>query len=598
MNSKVLASVILAVVLAIDAGAFVALGVGTGGLSTVGPTNSNTEYQFSYALAGSYWGDGMSYHVDMASVNQSGIPMTTSLLAGYSSTPLTFDTVWYSGGDCGHTGQPVFVPSNGGGSGADYGYYMVSFGGATFSGTLDGQQFPPTDTLAISQNASGIVLYCGLTSQSGGNDFNYPNPSSGALTLFQHTLVLTGVYSESTLSIAFHAALTHCDGNTYNPSSGRGADCAAAVSTNACGSQGTGGCVGAANGNALQIVSTASTMVQSGYGTATVTNPGNIVSNGGTISVTVSTGYAGTTGWHVSLLCPGPRTVANGGCQGGTTDGRFANLTAPNDCSACSVSWPVPSDASQNVSTAGWNTWEVELYNGLLAIGYAPVTVNILPPSSPTTPPGPGVTFANNGKFVDPTASSTLTVTVYANVSSQSGPILGITLWVYYLLPSQAPVNEPACGASWVTTGCPAGYALGAAQLRSNGANGLIGTYSFGVDPPAGTTQIGVLAESFARGEQGSPITSFLVQITPASCNTNPNSPGCRTQSGLSLWTTAAPILLTVALVLVAVLAALWLPMAYAAVVGVLAGAGVVAVWVGDLYLGWFHQLVAFALLR
>ncbi len=572
------AGIIIGVALLLDVALFIGIGVGLGALATVNSGNSNTNYAFTYAESGQNWGDGLSYHVDMPSVNQSGDPMVTGVTSGYKSTQLTFQTIFYSHGDCGNTGQPVLAP----GVSGNYAYYIVSFGGGSFTGTLDGSSFAATTALAVSENSSGVVLACGLGIS--GND--YPNPQSltsdYAPLSFQHTLVLIGAYPAATLSITLEAQGTNCGGTS--PSSA-GAVCAAAQALYSA----NGGGVNGPSGSGFFLASVASTTVQSGAGTVTVTNPGNLAYNGGTVTAVVAAGYAGSQGWTVSMICPVPRTVADGGCAGGLPDSRFTPQHVNSDCAACPVTWTVPAGTSQSSSTLGWNTWELNLSNGLINEGYTPVTINIQPPTSPTTPTSPAVTFSNNGKFYYPTPGSTLTVTIYANASSQSGPIVGVTVWAYYLAAGQNPVNEPSCGSSWITTGCPGGTSLGAAQVQSNGANGLVGTYSFAVSPPAGTTQIGLLVESFASGQQGSPIVPLLIQVAPANCV--PGSPGCQSKTSVSTWTTIGPILLSLALVLAGILVAIAVTRIPVAV-RVLAGAAPVALvalfyWFG-VYSSWF----------
>jgi hypothetical protein len=578
---KNLIGAVLAVALVVDLALFFGIGFGVGALSTtlVNSGNANTNYQVTQVSVGNYWGDGLSWAVDMSTIASSGVPMTTSLLAGQSSTPLTFGFNEYSQGDCANSQKPVWAP----GVGADYGFYAISLGGQAFTGTLDGGIITSNSAgyYPVSVNNSVSPTWCALT--AGGGDYYTAGLGVSTTVYAQHTLVLSGIYPVSTLSISLVLFYTNCNGNSGSQS---GTACGApnlAVGTQ----------WGDPNGG-HQLTSTATTTVQSGHGTVTVTNPGNLVNNGGTVSIIVASGYAGPTQWTVSLLCPLPRTGSNGGCPGGQNDSRFAAQTVANNCAACTVTWPVPAGTSQASNVSGWNTWEVELYNGLFKEGYAPVTINILPPSSPSTPLSPSLTFSTSGTYYYPQAGDSLTIQVYANASSSSGPITSIMLWVYYLGAGGNPVNEPSCGSFWVTTGCPYGQTLGTAQVVSNGANGLVGTYPISaVTPPAGVTQIGVLAESFAAGQQGSPIVPYLIQITPHGCTTG--SPGCATKTGVSIWSTYGPILLSVAFILAGLVIAFWvpLPMLYRIIVVVLPVGLVIVLYVVGAYATWFSPGIA-----
>jgi hypothetical protein len=564
---------IVTIALIIDVTLFLGIGFSVGALAVTGQAQQGS-YSFQVANEGQNYGDGMSFNVQMINVNNTGNLPISSMLPGHESTEITFGVYLYSHGDCGNTAQPVWAP----GTGADYGYYTIQYlvGGSpyvftaevgntaqsgTYTGTTIGGNTAPELNANTTSSISGPA-FCIVNNGADAVSANLqtaqagPGQASQPAANFVDTMYLIGDYPLGDLVISFHSWVTFCDGGL----SGYYAVCNAASSALIQNDFFFNWDNAATGGTAL--VATATAPVQSAIGTVTVVNKGNLAYNNGKITVDVSTGYAGATAYEVSLLCPQPRTPANGGCTGGQNDSRFGSQQVPNNEQSYPVTWSVPAGTSQDVNQTGWNTWEVELYNGLFDQGFAPVTINIAQPNTPqgqNNPPAVGFTFSTNGTFYYPEVGNTLTLTVFANASNSnsSAAITGISLWVYYLPLSGNPVNEPQCGAQWVTSGCPYSEALSGSQLVQSGS-GMIGTFTFQVEPPRIGAMIGGLIESFNHGQQGSPILPFLIQITPTGCQ--PGMPGCPPNHfGLTFWEIAGPILLSLGIMLGAIWIALFL---------------------------------------
>lgn len=573
MKQWVMAALIAALVA--DLAIFGAVGFGLGALAITAPASTPGN---GYNMTPTSVGTGypvLTFEIPFVNVND-GTQLLTSILPNGDSTDIVFGTVIkYDLNGCGNfPGWPAW--DNGEISGSIVQYYTISFSQDNINFFIDGKSqttgfgnsYTFSDHFGVGYGGNDPYLtYC----INGG--WKAPGPSP----VDNNTLYLVGIYtSPITVTVSLTTQGNFCMSPQGQPNPLDGA-CQAAENAGAGGGNLN---YAVADEGMWSLTTTTTATYQSGYGSVKVLNPGDLAFNGGTISVSVSTGYGG---FQACLLIPQPRQ------GGGSCDPQFPTQTIPNGQTAYLVTWSVPKNASQNSTIAGWNTWEVQLTNEYFRVGYSPATIDIAPQYAPGLPV---VAFATNGTFYYPEVGDGVTLSIYANATNKSAAVTGISLWVYYQATGDNPTSEPACGAQWVTTNCPYATALAGSQLQLNGKN-AVGTYPFTVDPTAGMTEITVLAESFTSTQQGSPIVAFTIQITPHGCTIG--VPTCITKHGVSLWEMIGPLLISIALVLAGVILFFVVPVTWMRVLVVAVPvAGVLILYVFGIYTAWFAPGGAF----
>lgn len=541
---------------------FFGLGFGTGALAS-GPSacsNEPTCYTVTQGLEGSSWGQGFSFQVNILTVNQSNQPFVTSMLAGGESTSVTFGLNIYSTGDCGDTGRPTFDN----GVGADVATWSISLGGQAFAGAVDGTSFPSTTDYQFAETSTQLNGYCTIATATGGDYVTstwYQGGDSNALTnlLASHTLVLDGQYAPSTLSISMTITGTYCDGISGNIDNTACAEINPVITN-----------LDIFPNGAWTRTATTTTNELSGQATITRVGAGPYY-NGGTFSVDVTTGYGGASGYELE--------VQYGAARGGGLDSNFQTYTVPNEDAGATFTWNIPEGTGVNSTISGWNVFNPTLIASLQYIGSVQCVVDISPAYAPLTPV---MTFSNTGTFTQPQPGSIETVTASVTASATSGPVTSITLWAFYLTGSESASTLPACGSQWITAcqGSPM-------QLTESG-NTTTGTYAFTVDPIAGSSSMGFEVTGFTSEQQGSPTTTSLVNILPSSCS--PSQTGCgTTQFSASTWEVGGPIILSLIFILLGVLVAIYVPIAWIRVLAVvLPIALVIVLYALGTYTDWF----------
>jgi hypothetical protein len=557
-------SIAVLVVLVIDVALFFGIGFGTGGLAVASNPPNYTQNCWGSSSGGNPatgTAGAMDFCVNI--VGEPGTSPITSMLAGGSSTQIVFNLQLSTTDNCGGGSDPAWAP----GQGANYGYYVVQYlvDGApvAMTGTLNGGGFQAT-TLTIPENSTSILAWCWLVDGS--------NSISQTLTngqpVMQNTVVLQGLYAVGTISVSFFGQGTFCNGNT--------------AATNVCATIANAGPgfqqPDSPNGNFIaKPVTTAA--VYSGQASFTPTS--YALYNGGTLAVSVTTGYDGAAAYTLQVDCPQARSCAG---QPDTTFGTNP-VTVANDCNGCIISWKIPTNAAVNTSAgAAYNTWVIVLKASYINQQLTPVPIVISPLYQPGTP---SISFADKSGLVLPPIGDTVTITVTASPAQHSTNVTGISIWVVYLGTGQAPGQWPSCGSQWVTTGCPGGQAIVAPNLVLNGGSAT-GTYTFTVAPPTGFNEIGIEAISSTVTGQPSQPAFDLISIAPVTCQ--PGSPACPTMGQQSLWSIAGPILFSAAFVLAALLGMLYVPigMAVKVAVPVLVAGGFVALYYFGILGSWF----------
>jgi hypothetical protein len=549
---KNLVAIVLVVVLVADIGLFVGIGFATGGLSIVASPPTGAQYtQQPFCTS-----EGITcYAVNFTNVAQ-GAPLITSPEQGQQSSDLSFGVYDYiASGSCtpGNERQDAW---NGGAT--NYGtssYYVIHFS-QSVTGEVGGtEETGATWSFSVNSSVSqGVILaYCGWIKTLG-------NPQQAVYSTpglqFPETLWLVGPYPSLTVSVDFYSQGQYCDGNPVGGS--LGGACQAAVNNIAnLNNQMT-------DNGAWSGIASASAVYQSAG--ASFSFVGQPYENGGTLTVSVNTGYDDG-GYQLELICPSPRPC------GGAVDTEFTPnpVGVPDNHMGYQVSWHIPSNAAQNNSVGpSWNTWLVVLETKYVASQISLTTI-INPLYSPAQPV---IRWTTGSGDLYPAVGDTLNLEVWANSSQLSGPAVTLDLAVYYQVPGQAAYQAPGCGNGWVTS-CPYGTNV---TLSSN-----FYQFSFTVNPPVGDTLIGVTAISGARNGQASPADYAQIAVKPSNCQ--PGTSCDPTYSQITLWEIVGPILLSIAIIVASLLVALYVPVTYARVLIVAAAVGAVAIfYVFDVY--------------
>jgi hypothetical protein len=551
----------IVIALVADLALFFGIGFGLGALSIAGSPAGFSYHSTPYTVGGG----GMSWYVEVTSYTQAGSIPTTEITnqPGSTSSVITFALAMSSPNpsNCGNSNQPVWAP----GLDADTGYWSLSLGGTAFVVVAEnGTQFASSSGTVNLPITSGL-FYC-LSGQAGQavGDAVSPSLNQGNGSYYSESITIVGQVADGTaLEISLEGEGTYCGGST-GPGPGTVCYIAANQAGSGYGSSAEGG---------FQISANAYITTESGQSSIQVDNTGDLGYNGGPLTISAQTGFAGssTTGgagtYSICVLYPPAR---GGGC-----DGAFPAQTVPSDDGDYSHTWTIPQGTSVNSTTVGWNNFYVQLSTSQYIVGQVKASIDIGPAYQPLLP---FISVSNTGTFTSPQVGNTETITILANASAHSGPVTSILVWVFYISGSGNPSTLPACGSAWVpSVPCPAGYAI------SVNGNHTVGAFQFTVAPPPGSQSIVVWVDSENGGAQVSPTRILLINIVPNSCT--PGQPGCSTVAGETLWEELGPILLVLAFVLVSLLVAVFVPSPWIRylVPAVVVGIGIVLIVFGFL---------------
>ncbi|MGA7861332.1 MAG: hypothetical protein WCB19_05690 [Thermoplasmata archaeon] len=559
---KPIVTLVLVVLAAALWASFLGVGFGTGALTVAESTSPGTTVTPGYLTS------SIEFQVYLSSVQQSGLPFTTSMVGSGTSTALTFGVnIWDPGwsassgtDNCGNAGSPVFAPAPGNANSASY---SISFGGGQWSGTLNGAPVTSTSSGQLTfppdnQNGSSYAGWCIGPPFTFGKDVVSPTLQSPTTLYYPNTLVINGVFNPQVLTVSFSAQGTHCNGN--GPLSGV---CQTVDARD-------GGYAGSPNG-AITGTATTTTQTQSAYSYVVVTNPGQLAYNGGTLSVQVWTGYdqvaPGQSGYNLIVDYPQARP------NGGSPDSAFPQIAVPQLCAGCAESWHIPVGTSVNSSTPGWNEFIVVLQASFYFSGSATANIDLYPNAAPGEP---SITMSNTGSYAGPQVGATETITATASPSAHSGDISSINFIVYYVPANGVSSAIPSCQYFVSGITCPQGNFI----VGSYSGTTMTSTFSFRVSPPSGAQQVCVQAFAESTTQQASQTGMACVTIVPASCQ--PSASGCPVGAGF--WSTVGPILFVGAIAVTLFVIALYIPLAVwvrVAVPIVVTGAVIVLIYLG-----------------
>lgn len=533
---KHVAATIIGVALVIDVAIFIGLAYGTGAASLTtsgglffGPTWHNDTNGAGGAIQPNVY------------VQLGTLPMVSSMLAGGTSTTVTFGMNVISNNNCGNAGDPAWAPGIAGSGGNPAYYeiqYLVNGQAQKFTAGIDGQQqtgyavfATNNNTYQSTSNDPNIYLCFYANGISGGGNIQTAN--FGSTPFFLHTVNLAGVAGAGTLQITIPANGPLCDGLIV--SGGGTPVCSEAFSaaseTNLRQAQGT-----------WTTSSSVSIPVLNGQAAFSLAGAGPWY-NGGTISAIVSTGYGGSGGYSLSVHDPGVR-------GGGLSTWGNNPQSVANEQNGASFTFQIPAGASTNCTTSGCNQFQMELTSSALGQTLS-FPIDIAPQFAPSLP---GIAYSTGSGFVYPIGGDSVTLTFTTSVAQPNASNVPSTflISVFYLLPGANPQTSKSCDASWITP------CNGTIITGSNGGGGFTGSYTFSVNAPLGYTGIGVRAQAETSQQQSSGISYRYIFIQPAGCN--PGSPCDPTTSGASLWKLVGPALLMAAFVLLAMFVLIFVP--------------------------------------
>jgi hypothetical protein len=551
-------NLVLIVVAAVFLGSMVSFfGVGFGlgalnatGLCTSAAPNTNC---LTYSTGGI--SDGTIQDQVISTSINAGSPFVSSLEAGTSGSTLQFEAEMSSYGSCaaGNLRADAW-------QGGYQAFYEITFS-QTVTANINGSTIAPVSGAGLVTGTTFFVSY----NYTGGSSLNNlvgcaqsGGEIHGPVYAFETGITLIGQYPVISFSVAFITSGLYCDG-------------AIGSSTSQCFALGNGpgeGSPPVSNG-AWWIGGTMSGIVLSADASFQIVDSQNQY-NGGTLSVIAFTGYG-----SYSIVVDSP--AARGG---GTAPWSSNPQSVPNYClssSGCPISWKIPANAAiADGGNPALDTFDVILYS-TFDIGQDSKTTVINPTYSPTTPV---ITYSTTGGGLYPGVGNNVTLTIYSNSTSTSGPPVSMSLIAYYLPPGAGVEQSPGCGAAYIT---PCNGAI--LDLAHSGA-GVVGTYSFSVEPPLGDTQIGLEAISSTNNSPSLP-GYFLLQIKPAGCQLGQTCDPLRTT--YTTWGLIGPILLSIILVSGSILLAIFLPLGWIRYVPIVVAGTVVAIlYVFGIYTEWF----------
>lgn len=560
-------SIALIIALLLDVSLFIGVGFGSSalGIAQVPPTGT----QYSQGTACAY--EGLSCFTTVFTNVVAGSPLITSPQQGQQSTDLVFGVQAVLGSGSCDPGNERATSWNGGAvDGGTQAYYIIHFP-FSVAGTINGAGYTGS-TWYVSENGSVvnqvILSYCLVNYNSLGQVGQVQYASGG--TYYPATMILTGTGSGGILpnlkvSITFVSEGQYCDAGTTLQVTGA---CKAAY--NQAGGAANNVQAGDGPGSDWNAGATSSAVYQSAG--LSFTFIGQPYQNGGTLSVSVNTGYDDG-GYLLEILCPSPRSC------GGSPDTSFSpnpQHVADNVIGKV-YSWSIPSNAAQNNSVGPtWNTWTVALFTSYVT-GQLSLTTIINPLYSPSQP---GYSYTTSSGLVYPGVGDTVSLTIFANNSAAGTPATTATVAIYYQTAGANAEAAPTCGNGWVSgEPCPQGFTVSISNK--------VGTLSFVVQPPIGDTLIGLTVISGAANGQASTPLYAQIAIEPAGCQSgtacDPN------HSGISLWQLVGPIFLSIAFILTGLIVAMWVPLAWVKYTAVIVPvAGVIIFYVFGVYTSWF----------
>lgn len=288
--------------------------------------------------------------------------------------------------------------------------------------------------------------------------------------------------------------------------------------------------------------------------------------NGGTVTATVSTGFDAGSGFQVQFNYPSLR--------GG---GQIASQSVSDNAVAVTVSFKVPSNASQSNPNLQFNEFQLSIYAPAAQVAYQTVAIDISPQAAPGTP---SLTYSDSSGNSPARVGDFISFGISARATNSSGPITSFLVWAWYLQPGQTATSLPAAGSSaWISSGSQSGQSVAASV---NGANST-------ANYPIQITQaynIEFQAQSASStGQAALYAATTTVQVIPANCQFT----ACISNAGgHPLWRAVAPFLLDGAIVLgLAIVGVLLADMRILAVL-VIAGIGVDVILHLVAYSTWF----------
>ncbi|MDE1822367.1 MAG: hypothetical protein KGI98_16130 [Euryarchaeota archaeon] len=527
---------------------FVSLGVGTGALSFTTPGGVNFAPTWHNDTGGTGGALVPSVYVGLGS-----LPIISSNVPGDGSTTLSFGMAVTSNGNCGNAGDPAWSPGWGNpSSGGSAAYYVIQFiqGGnpIPFSASVDGGVATNETMYAVATNnqtqsnyQSDPYLYgCfynpPIAGIGGGNVMT--NNYGGTRSFYMHTVQLYGLVGAGTLRISLPASGPLCDAGS---NAGGGTTCYAteyaanSVTSNGPFNEGPKGTWSTNSYVDVPVLDGSASLVLDGSGPWF---------NGGTVTVTVSTGYAGPGGYALTVYNPGPR---GGGVATGW--GPSNPLNVSNNVNAGQFTFSIPAGASINCTTPKCNQFSFGLENSATrSVAYFPVDI------SPKYAPGlPGLTYSDSQGLTYPVAGDTLTLTFYSNGTSNNTPA-SFLVYVWYLQPGQSARDAAPCSGAWVTACSGTSLTVGATSSSGNSTS-VSASYSFTVSPTLHSAAIGVQVQAETQFQQSSGITYRTIDLS--NCTGGPCNPN---RSSLTLWSELGPVLLTLLVILGTALVAVWAP--------------------------------------
>jgi hypothetical protein len=463
-------------------------------------------------------------------LSNASLPVVSSLTQNGPSTSLAFSIQVYNQGN-GCNGITGWGPG-----GNDPFWYTLQFfqnGGpqsVTFS--VNGVQLAPTSALVLSFNTtqqssygSQYLFYCsnagGSTKLSGNMNTGGPQSTGAGTGYFAEGVSIIGQVGSGVLRIGYNTQEQSCT-STANIGGGSTADCYALSGNTGQGGIRDYGHYITTNGYYTSYVDVP---VLDGGASARLVGAGPWY-NGGQVQANVWTGFS-PGGYTLAVYNPGPR--------GGGLASNWQNnpQTLADNLVGATITFSIPAGASQNCTANGCNQFALVLtqtYSQQTA--YFPV--NIAPQYTPGLP---SISFADANNHVYPANGDTVTISFSAQAPASNATVTHFLLYVSYLYSGQAVGQTLPCGSQWVTS-CTG------ATIQAGAANGgtYSGTYTFTVNQPPNTINIGVTVQAVTGNQQSSPIGYLTVFIQPPGCH--PGSSACPTVSNLALWQVIGPIAL------------------------------------------------------
>jgi hypothetical protein len=557
---KVVLTTVILIALVLDLALFFGIGAGVGALTTA-PSG-----QLHNSCLGNTIDQDGSSESQIAFCVYFSLPSGDQFVSDYGpggvSTPITFaiDNVNNVYGACDQDAGLWDTWLTG--PGATHGAYAEVQ-------ILDGSTGQPINLGAQSTNSFQTPGVVSQSAYAWTISYNNSSPQSafcgkgaGALpgnqTVWVNTFAVTGALDDfSIVQVTFYTTGAMCETDAFLPQ------------TAACAVSGPGGeqvGTGTPRGtwNAVSI-----SQAYLRLGGAKVTWNGQTLYNGQSFTVPVTTYYDQGQGFHVQFLYP----AARGGSE-------IATITAPDDQPGFQANFKVPSNAAVNASDPTYNWFQIVVTNPITQYVYINQPIDISPLYAPPAPDVKVTDLTSAGGSTQ--VGDQISVQVYAQgIPAQKEKITSIYFWAWYLEPGASASTLPPVGSTaWISQGGQQGQPL---QTVTSDYNATASTnYTIGA-PYTVEMQV----ESVTNTAQTSrAATSISIYVKPPGCT----GPSCNTHpGGNAFWEAAGPALLSVAIVLAAMLLALYIPTPYIRYGIVAVGVGfVIACYVFGFYGNWF----------